>query len=49
MFRGAVKYKGTWLAPGSIAMELYLDKKLDKLDKHLSELDKAFRKLEGRE
>ncbi|WBW49005.1 DUF1776 domain-containing protein [Pseudomonas phage vB_PaeS_B8] len=49
MIRGAIKYKGTWLAPGSEAFQLYQDKKLDKLDKHLTKLDKEFKKLEGRE
>lgn len=47
MYRNAVQYKGTWLAPGSKAMELYEDSKkqpakLKELDKHMSELDKKY-------
>lgn len=47
MYRDAVKYKDTWLAPGSEAMELFKAKKFELLDKHLKALDEAFRKLSG--
>ena len=47
MYRNAVKYKDTWLAPGSEAMEMYQAKQFKKLDEHLAALDKAKRKLEG--
>jgi len=52
MYLNAVRYKDKgYLAPGSHAMELYLDKK-DKnhalLDKHLAEVDKLWKKIEGR-
>lgn len=47
MYRNAVKYKDTWLAPGSYAKQLYDEKKYAALDKHLKELDDAFRKLSG--
>lgn len=48
MYRSAVAYGGTWLAPGSDALVLYQLKKFKELDKHLAELDKAWRKLEGK-
>lgn len=47
MYRDAVKYKDTWLAPGSEAMELFKAKKFAALDKHLKGLDEAYRKLTG--
>ena len=47
MYRDAVKYKDTWLAPGSHAKQLHDEKKFSDLDKHLKELDVAFRKLSG--
>lgn len=47
MYREAVKYKDTWLAPGSEAMRLYQLKAFHALDKHLKELDAAYRKLSG--
>lgn len=49
MYRNAVKYKDTWLAPGSEAMVLYQAKKWKELDKHLAALDKVWKKMEGRE
>lgn len=49
MYKGAVEYKpGEWIAPGSVAMELYKEKKFKELDAHLKEVDAAWRKLEGR-
>jgi len=47
MYRNAIKYKNTWLAPGSYAKQLHDEKKFEALDKHLKELDVAFRKLSG--
>lgn len=32
VYRGAVQYKGTWLAPGSQAFQLYQDKKFKELE-----------------
>lgn len=34
VYRGAVQYKGVWLAPGSHAFQLYQDKKFKELDQH---------------
>jgi hypothetical protein len=49
MYLKAVKYKDFgYLAPGSVAMELYEAKKWKELDAHCKELDKQFKKLEGR-
>ena len=48
MYRNAVKYADTWLAPGSQAMELYQKKEFIELNKHLDYLDREWRKLEGR-
>lgn len=48
MYRDAVNYKGVWLAPGSLAMELFKAKKMDALDKLLRETEDSKRKLEGR-
>ena len=45
MYRGAVEYKGTWLAPGSQAIQLYQDRKLKELDQHLKALEENERKL----
>ena len=48
MYRNAVKYADTWLAPGSYAMELHQKKEFIELNKHLDYLDREWRKLEGR-
>lgn len=48
MYRAAVKYADTWLAPGSHAMELYQKKDFVELNRHLDYLDREWRKLEGR-
>ncbi|ATN92902.1 DNA recombination-mediator protein A [Pseudomonas phage PPSC2] len=48
MYRDAVKYKGTWLAPGSQCLELYKAKKFSELDALIKELDAKWRKLTGR-
>lgn len=37
MVKGAVLYKGIWLAPGSTAFQLYQDRKTQELDKQLKE------------
>jgi len=47
MYRGAVFYKGTWLAPGSHAIQLYQDKKFKELDQHLKTLEENERRLLG--
>lgn len=48
MYRNAVKYADTWLAPGSYAMELYQKKEFAALNEHLDHLDADWRDLEGR-
>lgn len=48
MYRDAVKYKDTWLAPGSQCLELFKAKKYKELDALLKELDAKWRRLEGR-
>lgn len=45
MYRNAIHYKGTWLAPGSQAFQLHQDKKFKELDQHLKALDEKERKL----
>jgi hypothetical protein len=48
MYKNAVPYKGTMLAPGSRAFELYHSKDpkaKQELDKHLKELDANYAKL----
>lgn len=45
VYRGAVEYKGVWLAPGSLAHQLYMDKKLKELDQHNKALDQKEREL----
>lgn len=48
MYLNAVKYKNHgYIAPGSLAMELYQAKKWSELDKHMAELDKAYKKAGG--
>ncbi|WVS24645.1 hypothetical protein PSPHG_CDS_0164 [Pseudomonas phage Psxphi15] len=49
MYRDAVKYKDSWLAPGSEALELYKAKKWKELDALMAKTDAAWRKLEGRD
>jgi len=45
MYLNAVKYKDHgYIAPGSLAMELYQAKKWSELDKHMAELDKDYKK-----
>lgn len=46
MYRGAVQYKGSWLAPGSLCHQLYTDKKFKELDQHIKTLEEKERKLE---
>lgn len=48
MYRNAVKYGDTWLAPGSEAKELYDNREYIRLNKHLDKLDREWRDLEGR-
>lgn len=45
VYRGAVQYKGVWLAPGSHAFQLYKDKKFKELDQHNKALDEKEREL----
>ncbi len=45
MKKQAVKYKDTWLMPGSKAWGLYMDDNLPALDKHLKQLDQNEREL----
>jgi hypothetical protein len=45
MYKSAVKYYSTWLAPASRALELYHAKKFKELDAHLKDLDKKERNL----
>ncbi|UOL48444.1 hypothetical protein QGX12_gp021 [Pseudomonas phage Kremar] len=49
MYRDAVKYKDSWLAPGSECLELYKAKKWKELDALMAKTDAAWRKLEGRD
>ena len=48
MVKGAVFYRGSWLAPGSLALELHANRKFPELDKHLKELDQKERDLIAR-
>lgn len=48
MYRNAVKYADTWLAPGSEAMKLYNEKEFIRLNQLLDYVDREWRKLEGR-
>ncbi|UAV89892.1 hypothetical protein REC_22 [Pseudomonas phage REC] len=48
MYRDAVYYKGSWLAPGSQCLELYKAKKFKELDALMKETHAAWLKLEGR-
>lgn len=49
MYRNAIQYRGTWLAPGSTAHQLHTDKKFKELDQHLKALDeKEKRLMEGK-
>ena len=45
VYRGAVQYKGVWLAPGSHAFQLYQDKKFKELDQLMKEVAERDRKL----
>lgn len=52
MYRNAIEYNGTWLAPGSEAFELYSElktkpKNQEKLDKLIKECDDRKKKMEG--
>lgn len=49
MYRDAVKYKDSWLAPGSQCLELYKAKKFKELDALMKKTHAAWLKLEGRE
>ena len=40
MYKNAVQYKGSYLAPGSRCLELYQAKKMKELDALLKELDR---------
>lgn len=44
----AVKYRDTYLAPGSDAYLLHQERKFKELDQHLKQLDLAAKSLEGR-
>lgn len=44
----AVKYRDTYLAPGSDAMELFEKKNFKALDQHLKQLDENEKALLGR-
>lgn len=35
MYRTAIHYRGLWLAPASVAYQLYQDNKFEALDKHI--------------
>lgn len=48
MYRGAVQYRGVWLAPGSESLQLFKDGKFKELDQHLKAQDEKRRILEGR-
>jgi len=48
MIRGAVPYRGTNLAPGSLAHTLHLQGKFNDLDQHLAQVDSAYVILHGR-
>ena len=45
MYRNAIQYKGTWLAPGSRAHQLHTDKKFKELDQLMKEVAERDRKL----
>lgn len=49
MYCGAVQYKGSWLAPGSLCHQLHTDKKFKELDQQIKALaDKERKLLEGK-
>jgi len=45
MYRTAVKYHSTWLAPGSKGLEMYNAKQIKELDAHLKEMARKEQKL----
>ena len=45
MYKSAVKYRDTWLAPASKGLEMFQDKKFKELDQHLKELDRKEKQL----
>lgn len=45
MYKSAVKYRGTWLAPASKGLEMFQDKKFKELDAHLKDLDRKEKQL----
>jgi hypothetical protein len=45
VYRNAIEYKGTWLAPGSRAHQLHTEKKFKELDQHMKEVDERDRQL----
>lgn len=45
MYRGAIQYKGIWLAPGSLSHQLHTERKFKELDQHLKALDEKERLL----
>lgn len=45
--KGAVLFEGVWLAPNSVAYELYQKQEWGKLRVHMRELDLKQQKLEG--
>ena len=47
MYKQAVKYRDTWLAPASKGLEMFQEKKFKELDAHLKELDRKERQLVG--
>lgn len=49
MYIKAVKYKDTYLAPGSEAMRLYQEKDFKKLDKLLKECAETKVRMEGKD
>lgn len=48
MYAKAVKYRDTWLAPGSDAMKMHEAGQFQALDQHLKQLEKKERALRER-
>jgi len=47
MYKGAIQYRGAWLAPGSRALELHQANKLKELDAHLKAIEAKELQLRG--
>jgi len=48
MYRNAIPYKDTWLAPGSDAFQMHQDRKFKELDEHLKRTAEEERKRSGK-